>query len=247
MRQQCMGIINTNDHRRGFSVTVNRESKAKKICKIVSEFSGGDVENVMLLDIGTGNGGIAHHLGKHFNVVSVDIEDQRIVQDGYSFLMCNEQLPFFDEQFDIVISNHIIEHVSDCETHLAEIARVLKKNGFVYLATPNRLWPWEVHNRVPAIHYLPQPLFNGALKLLKKYHEEVHLFTWKGLAMAVAPQFNVHVYSDKICRAPSRYFMNVKPWCEKVLQLIPPGIYTFLTFIHPTLIVILQKKNQKNY
>lgn len=236
----CM--INDN-HRRGFSVTVNRECKAKKIVNVISEFSGGISGNLLLLDIGTGNGGIAHHLGENFNVISVDIEDQRLVHDGYSFLVCNEKLPFMNEQFDIVISNHIIEHVSDHRAHLFEIARVLKSNGLVYLATPNRLWPWEVHYKVPIIHYLPPHLFKLALKLLKKYREDIHLFSWKGLSGLVSEKFVVHVYSDKICSSPSRYFMKVNPLCEKILQIIPPYIYTFLTLIHPTLVVVMQKKN----
>jgi 2-polyprenyl-3-methyl-5-hydroxy-6-metoxy-1,4-benzoquinol methylase len=63
-------------------------------------------------------------------------------------------LPFPDEYFDVVVSNHVIEHVSDQQLHLSEIARVLKPNGVVYLATPNRLWPWEVHYRVLVLHYL---------------------------------------------------------------------------------------------
>lgn len=234
--------MENNNHRRGFSVTVNRESKAKKIIRVLSEFSGGLAGNLLLLDIGTGNGGIAHHLGSNFNVISVDIQDQRLVHDGYSFLVCDEQLPFLNEQFDIVISNHIIEHVSDANAHLAEIARVLKSDGLVYLATPNRLWPWEVHYKVPIIHYFPHSFFNNTLKFLKKYREDIHLFTWGGLSGMVSSKFVPHVYSDKICRSPSRYWMRVNPFCVKILERIPPFIYTLLTFIHPTLVVVMRKK-----
>jgi ubiquinone/menaquinone biosynthesis C-methylase UbiE len=240
-------LIKLEQHRRGFSLTANRESKAKKIFKILTEFSGGFSKKTTLLDIGTGDGGIAHYLSEHFNVISVDIIDQRIVTDGYSYIMCNENLPFFDEEFDIVVSNHIIEHVSDHRKHLNEIARVLKKDGLVYLATPNKFWPWEVHYRLPLIHYLPGYLFNGLLKLMKIFTEEVHLLTWKKLEDIAGMKFLIIAYSDKICRNTTSYFMKVPPVFDKILHLVPESIYKKMIFFLPTIVVILQKKSSMNH
>jgi cyclopropane fatty-acyl-phospholipid synthase-like methyltransferase len=62
----------TVPHRRGFSVTANRESKAKKISKIIDDFTEHSLKNALLLDIGTGNGEISHLLSKEFDVISVD-------------------------------------------------------------------------------------------------------------------------------------------------------------------------------
>lgn len=233
--------MSASEHRYGFSVTANRESKAKKIMAVLSECGRKFSADAVVLDIGTGNGGIAYFLGEKFKIVSVDIVDQRANKENYLFSVCNENLPFFDAQFDIVISNHIIEHVADAELHLSEIARVLKKDGVVYLATPNKLWPWEVHYRVPLLHYLPQSLFMTTLKLLKKYREDIHLFTWHQLLSAASPNFDVSVFSDKICRNPDRYAMNVKPWMVSLLQILPLRIYSCLTLLHPTLVTLMKK------
>ncbi|RKZ78692.1 MAG: hypothetical protein DRR19_26020 [Candidatus Parabeggiatoa sp. nov. 1] len=174
----------TVPHRRGFSVTANRKSKAKKISKIINDFTEHSLKNARLLDIGTGNGEISHFLSKEFDVISVDIEDHRNSTEGYMFLITTESLPFPDEYFDVVVSNHVIEHVSDQQLHLSEIARVLKPNGVVYLATPNRLWPWEVHYQVPVLHYLPQQTFMSLLKRIKIYREVLRLITWHQLKKA---------------------------------------------------------------
>lgn len=45
-------------------------------------------------------------------------------------------IPYQDESFDIVIANHILEHVPDVIVALRELHRVLKKGGLAILQTP---------------------------------------------------------------------------------------------------------------
>jgi SAM-dependent methyltransferase len=47
-------------------------------------------------------------------------------------------LPFTDARFDIVISSHVAEHLTQPERVLGELARVLKPGGLLLLLTPNR-------------------------------------------------------------------------------------------------------------
>jgi SAM-dependent methyltransferase len=47
-------------------------------------------------------------------------------------------LPFESKSFDFVFYHHVIEHVSDPKKSLSEISKVLKKNGMLYVGTPNR-------------------------------------------------------------------------------------------------------------
>ena len=47
-----------------------------------------------------------------------------------------ERIPFNDETFDLVIANHILEHVSSPEKAICEVNRVLKKDGLALLQTP---------------------------------------------------------------------------------------------------------------
>ena len=54
-------------------------------------------------------------------------------------------LPFRKNDFDIVISNQLIEHIIDVDSFLIEINRVLKNKGFVIISTPNLC---ALHNRI---------------------------------------------------------------------------------------------------
>jgi SAM-dependent methyltransferase len=46
-------------------------------------------------------------------------------------------MPFPDNTFDLVICNHVIEHVPAWETLAHELHRVTRSGGLVYVATPN--------------------------------------------------------------------------------------------------------------
>lgn len=227
-------------HRTGFSPTTNRESKARKILKVLKEARGEQIEQLSILDIGTGNGEISSFIGKTNDVCSVDIFDTRQSTANFNFYLCNESLPFKNESFDIVISNHVIEHVHDQKLHLSEIKRVLKKGGFLYLATPNRLWPYEVHYKLFFLHYLPQPLFIKLLKTFGLYEEDVVLVTLNGVNTLLGKD-KLTSYSGKIIKNPKKYLMNVSPFFEKILNSIPDKLLNLTTLIHPTFIFVYKK------
>ena len=46
-------------------------------------------------------------------------------------------LPFVDGSFDVVLCNHVIEHVPDAPAALAELSRVLRPGGLLIVGTPN--------------------------------------------------------------------------------------------------------------
>jgi len=124
----------------GFFAQTGRHPKAQKILKILEEQGKKRDLSFRLLDIGTGNGDIAFYLSQYFDVTSVDIIDQRSQHENFSFFQIkNEYLPFPDNSFDIILSNHVIEHLQNQDLHLSEMARTLKPDGLIYLATPNRL------------------------------------------------------------------------------------------------------------
>jgi 2-polyprenyl-3-methyl-5-hydroxy-6-metoxy-1,4-benzoquinol methylase len=239
-----MADLNQTIHSSGFAVNAGRRNKAMKIVEILRENTE-RTERLSLLDIGTGNGEIAKYLSEFFNVVSVDVVDQRVVQDGFKFVQVEgEDLPFADQSFDVVVSNHVIEHMANADKHLSETGRVLKDGGIAYLATPNRLWPWEAHNKIYLLHYLPAAIFNRLLKRLGRYREDIYLLTWWTLNQKMKKTYSVHIVSDRICKWPLKYHMQCSPFLAKILSFVPLQVYRMFTFINPTLVVVLKKTNQ---
>lgn len=128
---------------RGPVVHLDRFKKARSIGAVLADYLGGPIKGQRVLDIGCGNGGIAEYFAEQNSVAGVDVADQRKTPDDcFEFhLVSDETLPFEDDEFDIVVSNHVIEHVGDQELHLKEIRRVLKSGGSAYFATPNKSSP----------------------------------------------------------------------------------------------------------
>jgi len=81
----------------------------------------------------------------------------------------NNKLSFPDEFFDVVVANHVIEHLVNVKGFVSEIFRVLKKNGYVIIGTPN-LASW--HN-VFALLIGVQP-FSGPT-ILPNYSSDVKM------------------------------------------------------------------------
>jgi SAM-dependent methyltransferase len=80
-------------------------------------------------------------------------------------------LPFDSKSFDVVVSNHVIEHVgtrSDQHVHLTELRRVLDPAGTGYLATPTRWALVEPHFKVPMLSWPPRRVRNTYVRLARK-------------------------------------------------------------------------------
>ena len=92
-------------------------------------------------------------------------------------------LPFADGEFDVVFSNAVIEHVGDRERQRMLVLEALRVGRRVFLTTPNRRFPIEVHTRLPLVHWLPDALANHAYDLAGKgFAKELHLLTRRTLA-----------------------------------------------------------------
>jgi SAM-dependent methyltransferase len=67
----------------------------------------------------------------------------------FTFVEADAQaIPFPDTSFDGVIANHMLYHVPDRETALAEIRRVLRPGGHLYAATNGQAHMREVRDWV---------------------------------------------------------------------------------------------------
>jgi hypothetical protein len=87
---------------------------------------------------------------------------------GVKFVPGNgKRLPFPDDAFDVVHSSAVIEHVgsrADQLRFLSEMWRVARRS--IFLTTPNRWFPVEVHTTIPMLHWLPPPVYRRLLRRL---------------------------------------------------------------------------------
>jgi SAM-dependent methyltransferase len=129
-----------------------------------------------VLEIGVGSGGISHYFGTHpsgrYDVVGVDVVDNRLISDGYRYVAITDtSLPFADASFDVVISNHVIEHVGDKAAqahHLSEMRRVMCDGAIGYLAVPNRWMLVEPHYRLAFLSWWPESMRSWWLRLFRR-------------------------------------------------------------------------------
>lgn len=102
-------------------------------------------ESARLLDLGCGDGSFTLELGRKIGTEQlygveaanefIGQPEKRGVQTYIADL--NEPLPLDDESFDVVHSNQVIEHLYKTDSHLREIHRILKTDGYAIISTPN--------------------------------------------------------------------------------------------------------------
>ncbi len=102
------------------------------------------VPNGRALDIGCGNGKFMRRMnslgwrfeGVEFNPVAVDVCRRAGLKVFHGDL---HAAAFEENSFDLVSARHLIEHVSDPDALMSEIARILKRGGRLVVRTPNSL------------------------------------------------------------------------------------------------------------
>jgi SAM-dependent methyltransferase len=91
-------------------------------------------------------------------------------------------LPFPDGSFDVVFSNAVLEHVGGRGEQRRFVSEALRVGRAVFLTTPNRLFPLELHTRLPLVHWLPDRLSHPVYRALGKEHgTELHLLSQRSL------------------------------------------------------------------
>lgn len=139
--------------------------------KIVEDFTkrAGNPAGKRVLDVGFGNGmTAAAFAASGANISGLEVSEDLLNfgrdvfvdrgLSGYLELYDGTHFPFADNSFDYAYSVSSLEHMSEPQEVLAEIARVLKPGGKFYLAFPNRLNPKETHTGLWFISYLPIPI-----------------------------------------------------------------------------------------
>lgn len=223
-----------------------RQRKAEKIRRLLAsrvDLSGADV-----LDLGAGSGHICRYLRPFVRTIAAaDRDVTNFVADGVDIMETQGvSLPFPDARFDVVIYNHVLEHVGDRAAQrdaIAEVRRVLRPGGVLYLAIPNRWTVIEPHFRLPFLSWLPQAAADryvrwlsrgtwydcnpfGRAALLRSLHEAA--FTAEDIGVeAVRAVLDIERRGTIVARA---------------LRHVPDRLIASLRSAMPTFIVIARKR-----
>jgi SAM-dependent methyltransferase len=220
-----------------------RYKKADKIIAVIEEYQ--PLKGKEVLEVGTGAGYIAHAISRCAKrVESVDIVDDRKITEGYSqTVVPDETLPFPDKSFDVVITNHVLEHVPNQQKHIAEMRRVLKDDGLIYLASPNKWWLTDPHYKLPFISWLPRPVAGLCLRIVR--HRKWDIYSVSLPRLNKLADTNGLVVNDRtwdILRTPAKYHMKLPVGITMVARLTPRPIARLLSAIMPTHLKLLVPK-----
>lgn len=157
-----------------------------------------------------------------------------------------EQLPFPNNQFDIVFSNEVIEHVTDDALAVREMVRVTKVGGRIAIFCPNRWYPVEQHGvfwrgryhfgNIPLVNYLPDFLRNRLAPHVRTYSKSSLMALWRNLPVQVCHYRRIYGGYDNIERSRPRLGRLLK----KALYLAEKTPLAVLGISH---FVILEKQN----
>ena len=106
-------------------------------------------DGAIVLDLGSGAAGsVGEDCYPAVRIVRLDAE----FGSGDGFVQGDaSRLPFRDHAFDAVIANHCLEHIQDLPSALAEIGRVARPGGSLYVAVPDastitdKIYRWIFH------------------------------------------------------------------------------------------------------
>jgi 2-polyprenyl-3-methyl-5-hydroxy-6-metoxy-1,4-benzoquinol methylase len=136
----------------------------------------------LLLEIGGGLGLVYAFLKKHnFNIYGIEPSDSGF--DGYFnaavqifeilgisgsnfYPLSAKECPQLNQQFDIVFSNNVLEHIPELEQSFSAMKLVLKPKGIMVHNTVNYFIPYEAHLKILLVPFFPKTteFFKPSLK-----------------------------------------------------------------------------------
>ncbi|MEC5161287.1 MULTISPECIES: class I SAM-dependent methyltransferase [unclassified Janthinobacterium] len=131
--------------------------------------------------------------GADINAALVELGRQRAAQAGLAIdfaVASATALPWPDQSMDLCIAPELLEHVADWQGVLAELVRVLKPGGALFLSTSNRLCPRQQEFTLPMYSWYPGFVKRRVVALALSTRPElagyavypaVHWFTFYGL------------------------------------------------------------------
>ena len=234
--------VNRSDYRH------SRKAKAENIIAILKS-QVGELSAMSALDFGCHEGLMTIRLATAFrNIIGVDHDPELIaatrnlqVNSAVEFHICSgNQLPFKNDEFDVIIANHVLYYVEDPRFTLREFDRVMKHDSICYLSTMNgRYTQWS--------SFLPERLRSWVLKTLFKSSFYIGSSINYEQYLGLFENFEIVNFTVDVLRNPRSFARDNTGMHKFLLILLSHFPYRFLNLIarcSPTLIFILRcKKN----
>ena len=228
-----------------------RRQRAQRMLKVLAELGGVDLARSRLLDLGASHGLITLELARATaSAVGIDVDAVAIaaarasarLEGRASFLVASGQaLPFPSASFDIVVCNHVYEHVPDAPGLMAEIHRVLAPGGVCYFAGGHLLQLMEPHYRLPLLSWLPRPLADAYLRATGRgrRYEEKFLMPWRlrSLFSAFAER---RLVSAAMLEDPVGFTLG-PAWLGAIARALPTRWRDGLALLLPTQVWLLRR------
>jgi SAM-dependent methyltransferase len=134
------------------------------------------IEQALVLDHGCGTGSAVVEFARlGARVVGMDMDESfgldlakiRVHDEPVVGLLKTDalQLAFPDNSIDFCFSFNAIEHMPEYRRVIAELVRVVRPGGAIYIETPNRSWPKEAHTGLLGAGWLPHRVAGSYVKL----------------------------------------------------------------------------------
>jgi SAM-dependent methyltransferase len=220
-----------------------RRRKAAKILAVLRHFLGrADFDGLQVLDIGCSAGFISDEFRlAGANVIGLDIDEPGLEKAKQRFggqvefiLAPGSAIPLPSGCVDIVVFNHIYEHVPDPPAVMAEIRRVLRPDGVVYLGLGNRLGIMEPHYRLPFLSWLPRRLADRYVRLAGRAASYYETFQTRPGLRRMCGGFQVWDYTYPVLAQPERFVAD--DLVPRRLRGAPLGFWRAISPVLPTFI-----------
>lgn len=228
-----------------------KKTKVDKMVAVLRDFGAlGKNKKKLAVDIGCSAGFFVRGLAPYYElVVGIDIDPHALVlaTDGEAegttaFLLGDSlSLPFADSSVDLVVCNHVYEHVPDPVKLFSEIFRVLNANGVCYLGAVSRFTLIEPHYHLLFLSWLPKWLANKYMRIMKKgdsYYE--NLRTLWGIK-TLLKKFEIVDYTLEVVKSPDKYAAQDLFPKDGILGKIPLFIWKIFYIFLPGYIFLLKK------
>ena len=220
-----------------------RRQKAAKIVAVLQHFLGrDDLSGLTAIDIGCSTGYTVDTLRETgMTVIGLDIDVPGLVHANAVFgehasYLCADgaALPFDDKSIDVVVLNHIYEHVVDADKVLDEIRRVLQDDGVAYLGLGNKRGVIEPHYRLPFLSWLPKSAADRYVSAFQRAHEYYEQFRTRAGLIEMCRGLQLWDYTFTVLSDLRRFAAT--DMVPARLENTPPAVWRALAPIIPTYI-----------